>query len=411
MGMYKTYGNDEYNQLAYLYPKYKIDKKIRLIEFFGGYGTFSFALKYLGADYESYKLCEWAVKSIKAYHNAHHKDDNTDYSKDLTKEEIIDYLANKGISSNYNEPMSKEQVERLSEVNLRNIYNDIKATNNLVNIQQVKGSDLEIVDKDKYEYVLTYSYPCQDLSLSGERKGMSDTSTRSGMLWEVERILDELHESNSLPQVLIMENVQQVHDSTNREDFNRWLVRLEDLGYKNYYRDLQATDFNIPQLRTRCFMISILGDYSYTFPHPITNEKDLNVKSLLEKEVEDKYYLSEQFLEWSKKTTYHQSSYDFCTLKRISNTLTTAVHLFFKDPTNTTQDSNSENMRYLTPRESFRLMGIKDKDFDNIAINQSDTSLWHLAGDAIVCLVPMAIFGELLDINYVDIIKNWDFKN
>lgn len=134
-------------------------KLIRLIELFGGYGSQALALKYLGVNFEHWKLCEWAVKSIQAYKDIHFKDDNKDYSKDLTKEELIEFLTNKGISQNYNEPMTKEQVKRLGEDKLRTIYNNIKATHNLVNIQQVKGGDLEIMNTDKYEYILTYSFP------------------------------------------------------------------------------------------------------------------------------------------------------------------------------------------------------------------------------------------------------------
>ena len=64
--MRKTFGNDPYNLFVDIYPKYKITKPIRLIEMFGGYGTFSLGLKYIGANYESYKLVEWAIKSIQA---------------------------------------------------------------------------------------------------------------------------------------------------------------------------------------------------------------------------------------------------------------------------------------------------------------------------------------------------------
>lgn len=139
---------------------FKLDKPIRLIECFAGYGSQHFSLEYLGVKFESWRICEWAVKSIQAYKDAHFSDDNTDYSKDLTKEQLIDYLANKGISANYNEPMSREQIKRLSEDKLRTIYNNIIATHNLVNICQVHAKDLNIVDTDKYDYVLTYSFPC-----------------------------------------------------------------------------------------------------------------------------------------------------------------------------------------------------------------------------------------------------------
>lgn len=279
-----------------MYQPLKIDKPIRILEFFGGYGSQLLALKYLGVNVEQYKLCEWAVKSIQAYKDIHCTDDNTNYSENLTTEEVKKYLFNKGISSNYNEPMTKEQLYRLSEEQARTIYNNIQSTHNLVNIQQVKGNDLYIIDKDKYTYLLTYSFPCQDISNAGNKKGFEDTSTRSGMLWEVERILKECKELDQLPQILLMENVPLVHSVDNMPSFNRWITSLEVLGYKNYWQDLIATDYGIPQTRNRCFMVSILGNYKYTFPKPIPLEKKL--KDLLEKEVDEKYYLSEAMINY-----------------------------------------------------------------------------------------------------------------
>ena len=273
-----------------LYPKKKITKPIRLIECFAGYGSQALALKYLGVPFEHWKTCEWAIKSIQAYKDIHFSDDDTDYSKGLTKEEIINVLHYLGISQNYNEPMKLEQIKRLNENELRKIYNNIVATCNLVNIQKVKGKDLEIVDTDKYEYIMTYSFPCQDLSLAGKGKGMSDTTTRSGMLWEVERILTECENK---PQILLMENVPQVK-TNDPLAWERWLSRLEELGYKNYHQDLIATDYGIPQTRNRTFMISLLGDYNYTFPKPIPLK--LKLKDMLEDNVDEKYYLSDKRL-------------------------------------------------------------------------------------------------------------------
>lgn len=281
----------------FMYPKYKITKPIRLIEFFAGYGSQALALKYLGVQFEHWKICEWAIKSIQAYKDIHFPNDYHPYGVlDLPKEEIIDYLYSVGISSNYNEPMTLEQIKRLSDDNLYNIYENILITNNLVNIQQVHAKDLEIVDTDKYTYLLTYSFPCQDLSLAGKGKGMSDISTRSGMLWEVERILSECKELGNMPEILLMENVPQVHGTNNIDDFNKWQLKLEELGYKNYFQDLIATDYGIPQTRNRCFMVSILGDYSYTFPKPIPLE--LKLKDLLEDKVDEKYYLSDKMIEY-----------------------------------------------------------------------------------------------------------------
>ena len=285
-----------------LYPTFKITKPIRIIELFGGYGSQLLALKYIGANVEQWKLCEWAIKSIQAYKDLHFSDDNTDYSKDLTIEEIKEYLYKKGISSNYNDPMTQAQVNRLGEKQARTIYNNIQATHNLVDIQQTKGKDLCIKDKDKFTYLLTYSFPCQDLSLAGKRQGMSDTATRSGLLWEVERILMECRELNQLPDVLLMENVPMVHGEGAKEDFNKWQLKLEELGYKNYWKDLIATDYGIPQTRNRCFMVSILGDYNYTFPKPIPLK--LKLKDMLEENVDEKYYLSDKMLQGMINTNF-----------------------------------------------------------------------------------------------------------
>ena len=495
-----------------LYPKYKIIKPIRLIEFFAGYGSQALALKYLGVPFEHWKICEWAVKSIQAYKDIHFSDKEF---KDtyMTKEQMVDFLYSKGISTNYNEPMSKQQIERLKEEQLENIIKNIFITHNLVNIQQVKGKDLEIVDTDKYDYILTYSFPCQDLSLAGKGKGMSDTSTRSGMLWEVERILTECHELGTMPQILLMENVPQVHGEGNVEDFNKWQLRLEELGYKNYFQDLIATDYGIPQTRNRCFMISVLGDYSYTFPKPIPLE--LKLKDMLEDNVDEKYYLSDKMLDYCFGVNQKESKFprgerflqslEQTNEKNIATTITTNAgnrptdnfikiknatkqgyleatdgdgvdissrmehhrgnvqkdkiqtlttsggndrgvvidtlkrdlcnkliqdglveegdvvkHSYTQqildgnkkcvekndgnmitlttrgDCVGTTVKDNIGNLRIrkLTPRECFRLMGVKDEDFEKCAKNQSNASLYHLAGDSIVVDVLCHIFYQ-----------------
>ena len=424
-----------------LYPKFKITKPIRLIEFFAGYGSQALALKYLGVKFEHWKICEWAVKSIQAYKDIHFTDDDTDYSQPFEIDTLKRFLYNKGISSNYNEPMTKEQINRLSEQQVRTICNNITATHNLVNIQQVKGRDLRIEDKDKYDYLLTYSFPCQDLSLAGKGKGMSDTSTRSGMLWEVERILKELKETDSLPQVLLMENVPQVHSVDNTPDFNKWQIELTKLGYKNYWEDLIATDYGIPQTRNRCFMVSILGDYNYTFPKPIPLK--LKLKDMLEDNVDEKYYIKNGTLKcfltqkengFPRKERFLQAL-ELVNKKQLAGTLTalqggkaTDNHILVKNTENyiewyekgkldmdcrawkeekivgalmTTANKNKIlksdlTIRNLTPKEMFRLMGVKDEDYEKCAKNQSNASLSHLAGDSIVVNVLMAIFKEMI---------------
>ena len=427
----------------FIYPKYKITKPIRLIETFSGYGSQALALKYLGVEFEHWKTCEWAIKSIQAYKDIHFTNDTKEIN--MSKDEMIDYLYNKGISSNYNEPMTKSQISRLNEKQLKTIIENIEITHNLVNIQQVKGQDLEIIEKEQYEYILTYSFPCQDLSLAGKGKGMADTSTRSGMLWEVERILNELKSTNSLPQILLMENVPQVHGSDNVEHFNKWQLALERLGYKSYFQDLIATDYGIPQTRNRCFMVSILGDYSYSFPQKIPLK--LKLKDLLEKEVDEKYYLSEKMIKYifsqndkykvnlnnleinrevaCSKTTRDGSSradtsdyisneiyatYDEYNHKINGNETIGTIQAGYNIQNHGHRLIMKNKIRKLTPRETGRLMNVKDEDIDKLLKNQSNSSAYHLFGDSICTNVLMAIFGELLDVNWIEKFKEIENK-
>lgn len=275
-----------------LYDKFQFKKQINLIELFAGYGSQNLAMRYLGVNYRHHKIVEWAVKSIYAYNDLHIRD-YKDYSVGMTQQEVIDYLFDKGISMDYNQPMTLKQITQKNEEWQRRTYSSIIATNNLVDISRVHAKDLEMVQGE--EYLLFYSFPCQDLSLAGLGKGMSrDDGTRSGLLWQVERILLECKDLGQLPNVLIMENVPEVCNNANAKDFQAWVKQLQDLGYSNFMQILNAKDYGIPQNRRRCFMVSILGEWSYHFPTPM--KLKYRLKDFLEDNVAEKYYLSKKMI-------------------------------------------------------------------------------------------------------------------
>ena len=268
----------------------EINKPIRLIELFGGIGTQAMALRNIGANFEHYRLVEWEVSCIKSYKAIHMPNDNTDYSKDLSKTELQERLFRYGISTDGKSSLSQKEIRKKPEKWLRETYNNIKATNNLCSICNIKGSDLGITETDKYCYIVTYSFPCQDLSVAGRMQGMSKGSgTRSGLLWEVERLLNEVEE---LPQILLMENVPQVISKKNIADFEKWEQFLTSKGYSNYVQLLNAKNYGVAQNRNRCFMVSVLGDYYYEFPKPIPLKKTM--KDYLEDEVDEKYYINSE---------------------------------------------------------------------------------------------------------------------
>ena len=215
-------------------PEIHIDKPIRLIELFGGIGAQAMALRDIGANFEHYRLIEFDKYPVASYNAIH----GTNFvPQDITK---------------------------------------------------IAGKDLGIVDVEKFTYLLTYSFPCQDLSLAGKQKGMAKgTNTRSGLLWEVERLLNEVE---NLPQVLVMENVPQVHGEKNMADFTSWINFLSKKGYISFWQDLNAKDFGVPQNRERCFMVSLLGDYDFEFPDGFKLDKTM--KDFLEPKVDEKYYIN-----------------------------------------------------------------------------------------------------------------------
>ncbi len=150
--------------------------------------------------------------------------------------------------------------------------------------------DIEVEDKHSFTVNGVIAHNCQDLSLAGKQRGMTKGSgTRSGLLWEVERLLNE---TENLPQVLLMENVPQVHGSKNIDDFNLWIDFLKSKGYSNFWQDLNAKDYGVAQNRKRCFMVSILGNETYRFPKPVKLIK--RMKDYLEDEVDEKYYLKSE---------------------------------------------------------------------------------------------------------------------
>lgn len=160
---------------------------------------------------------------------------------------------------------------------------------------------------------------CQDLSLAGKRAGMAvsqaEGGTRSGLLWEVERIIMECRELGykHMPNILVMENVPQVHSKKDLPHFSKWINRLFELGYSNYYIDLNATDYGIPQNRERCFMVSILNspegkEHIFRFPAPIGRK--ISLKDFLEDKVDEKYYLSQAMIEYLTGINQVESKYN-----------------------------------------------------------------------------------------------------
>src|SRR5574344_1307150 len=165
---------------------------------------------------------------------------------------------------------------------------------NLGDICRIKVEDIPEHD------LFTYSFPCQDLSVAGKQAGLGK-GTRSGLLYECEKIIEA-----KKPKYLLLENVKNLVGKKFKAKFEEWLAYLESLGYTNYWKVLNAKDYGVPQNRERVFVVSILGDHKlYKFADKIPLDKC--IADILEDEVDDKYYLSDEIQKRFKLTNQNEN--------------------------------------------------------------------------------------------------------
>ena len=161
------------------------------------------------------------------------------------------------------------------------------ADRNIGDIAKVDVDDVPDCD------LMTWSFPCTDISQSGKQAGLSENSgTRSSLAWEAIRIF-----RHKKPKFLLMENVAALVSSKFIKDFHEILSALEEIGYANFTQVLDAAKYGVAQHRERVFMVSILRTEDnpqpeFYFPEPFPLTKRL--KDYLEDEVDEKCYLSDE---------------------------------------------------------------------------------------------------------------------
>lgn len=206
---------------------------IKLLSLFSGIGAFEKALENLGVDYDLAGYCEIDKYASKSYAAVH------------------------GVS----EEMNLWDVTKIDTSKLP------------------KGVDL-----------ITYGFPCQDISLAGKQKGFhheDGSLTRSGLFFEALRIIED-----TKPKIAIAENVKNLTSKKFSEQFMIVLQSLEEAGYNNYWKVLNAKDYGIPQNRERVIIVSIRKDIDtglFEFPKPFPLERRL--KDMLENEVDEKFHI------------------------------------------------------------------------------------------------------------------------
>lgn len=159
---------------------------------------------------------------------------------------------------------------------------------------KVKLSDITNMTFDELPYadVWTFGFPCQDISVAGKQAGMIKNETRSGLFYEVMRLLDETrtNKPTNLPKIILAENVKAV---------SKYLAEIEReyelAGYKMYSIMYNSKFWGVPQNRERYFIVGVRDDLSSMFKFPKQDESYVpKLSSVLEDEVPDKYFVSSE---------------------------------------------------------------------------------------------------------------------
>lgn len=419
-----------------------MEQTINLVELFSGIGSQARALKNLNININTLATCEWDIHAFVAYDAIHNTVGIPTDIEALSREVVLDKLSKYTLSNNGKEAMQYKMLKTYSEKALKRIYTAIVRSNNFVDINGVSGNNMPCnVD------LLTYSFPCQDLSnvgaFHGYNKGIDKNSgSRSSLLWQVGRILSEMEENNiDLPRYLLMENVPTLLSDRHKRNFDIWINELSDLGYISKYFHLNASSFGQPQNRPRLLMISVfvgddtakrkrINDYLLS-----KSERDIiddyyesdyyhkvHVTDMLRTDYDDPQILAEA-LECTPNDTisrraiwndnpqiilqdnkYNESIDVIRTITTKQDRNPNSGNLYFDS-----KDPNKSKFRYLTPRECMLFMGFTDEDYENVKMcndefHKGDTlfprdKIIRMAGNSI----PVKLLeGVFLQIKYLD---------
>lgn len=316
--------------------------------------------------------------------------------------EIDEYLSQFTFSADSVKPYD---IKRLTQDQRRDLYRANKQAKNYGSITELKGSDMPKTD------LLVYSFPCQDLSTGGLGKGMGKGSgTRSGLLWEIERILKELNEIGRLPEYLLLENVKTIKAESNRKDLKQWLDFLESIGYQNDdCMILNSLDFGVPQDRERAFIVSHLGN-KLNLQETISQKKQprsFNIHEFILTDYDsDPTLRMEADIAQLNKTPSRDVMWEINGIDPITRDTMVRTITCNMDRTHTAalfkyNGAKGNTYRRLTLREAFLLMGFtKDEYLCAAGLGLSYRKLNKLIGNSIVVNVLVAIFGAMFDDKY-----------
>ncbi len=266
------------------------------------------------------------------------------------------------------------------------------------NFGHIPYGDITTIKEDEIPQfdLLLGGFPCQPFSQAGKQLGFNDT--RGTLFFEIARIL-----KHHKPQVFLLENVKRLKTHNSGKTFATILKVLQDLGYNIYSKILNAKDFGLPQNRERIYIVGFLDKVEFNFPTPSKIETKLS--DILEKQVEDKYTISNHLWQYlqNRKQKEKGNGFGYSLFTKDSNYVSTISARYYKDGSEILIYQENKNPRKLTPKEASRLQGFPE----NFTINPSNMQAYKQFGNS----VPVSVVREIaknisLSLKYKNIINN-----
>lgn len=417
-------------------------RQYNLVEFFSGIGSQARALKNLDVEVNTVGTCEWDVHALIAYDIFHNETALPENIASMGKADLLEKLENYTFSNNGKAPLKKESLRTYSKEALQRIYASVLRNKNFVDISSLDGCNLpDNVD------ILTYSFPCQDLSnvgaFHGYNKGIDkDSGSRSSLLWQVGRILSEAKQCGKVPpRFLLMENVPALLAKRHYDNFMMWKEDLEELGYVSFYYELNASWFGLPQNRPRLLMISAyVGDDESAKEKVYEFFQGRDTSAIVEEYKQSKFYKKQEVQELIR-TNYSDQKLLAEAIECTPNNTISRQKIWDDNPkivlpdgtfnpeidvirtitTKQDRNPNSGNLyfdssisrrakfRYLTPRECLLFMGFKDDDYDNLKKHNvefhkgdemfSRDKIIRMAGNSIPVKLLEGIFWQIIQLD------------
>ncbi len=374
----------------------KKNRKLRVFEAFAGIGAQASALERLNINYEIVGISEWFVDALECYAAIHKSDERVEIP--LEKSDVVNYLEGFSFSTDSVRPCN---LTRLPEDKLRNLCRANMKCKNYGSITDIKPEDMPRTD------LLVYSFPCQDLSTGGKGEGMKKGSgTRSGLLWEIERILAGLKKLDRLPEYLLLENVRTIKAESNKPDLDEWLGFLESIGYANdECMLLNALDFGVPQDRERAFIVSHLGEKLDVCKSIKKKERKYDFNSFFRNDYNNPVLKAEADIAQLNPTPSRRAMWKINGRELNENTTVRTITCNM-DRTHCAalfpySGAKGESFRRPTIREAFLLMGFTEEEYEKtMSLEYSYRKMNKLIGNSIVVNVLVEIFRAMFNGKY-----------